>query len=169
MNKARLYFVGDAVLRMRATPVGEIDDNIRKTLDSMESLMRAERGAGLAAPQVGVLLRMIVFAEERDGKVHKAINPKIISRSAKLVVMNEGCLSVQGPGGPVFADVERPESIVMEWADENGAPHREELGGIAARVVQHEVDHLDGILFIDYLSSAKREMVMRKVRKKRPI
>jgi peptide deformylase len=169
MKKLQLCFVGNPVLREKAQPVAVIDDNVRAILAEMEKVMRAERGAGLAAPQVGILSRMLVFMEidGDESVVHRLINPKIISRSESRVVINEACLSVQGPNGPVFADVERPESIVVEWTDENGATQTREFSGFASRAIQHEIDHLDGVLFIDYLSSAKREMVMRKVKKKK--
>ena len=162
-----LRFVGDPCLRERSKPVGKVDAEILRVLEKMEEIMKAEAGAGLAAPQIGVNLRMLIFAYERGGKILKVINPKILARSEKTVVMNEGCFSVQDMDGPVFADVERPESVVAEWADERGCAHKKELSGFAARVIQHEVDHLDGILFIDHLSSAKREMVMRKVKKRK--
>jgi peptide deformylase len=170
-SKLKLVFVGDPILREKSAPVAEVDGEIRAALDEMEQIMRAESGAGLAAPQVGVLKRMLIFMEIRKrgepGIVYKIINPKIVSRSEKTCVIEEGCLSVQGPSGPVFAGVERPESVVVEWTDENGARREKEFGGFAARALLHEIDHLDGILFIDYLSSAKREMVMRKVKKRK--
>jgi peptide deformylase len=170
-NDISLVFVGDPVLREVAAPVEKITDDVRRTLDMMERIMRGESGAGLAAPQVGILKRMLVFMEIKKrgeaGIAHRVINPKILSRSEKKRLMEEGCLSVQGPNGPVFANVERPESIVVEWTDENGERQKKEFGGLAARALLHEIDHLDGVLFIDYLSSAKREMVMRKVRKRK--
>ena len=173
MNDERLdlRFIGDAILREKAAPVERVDDRIRGVLREMEKIMRGESGAGLAAPQVGILLRMLIFLEIKKrgetGIVHKLINPKIIELSEKLCRMEEGCLSVQGPGGPVFADVDRPESAVVEYLDENGEKQTRRLSGFAARAVLHEMDHLDGILFVDYLSSAKREMIMRKTRKRK--
>jgi peptide deformylase len=171
MNDLKLSFIGAPALREKAWPVPEVNGDVRKALDKMERIMRAENGAGLAAPQVGLMLRMLVFVEieKRDDTavVYKMVNPKIISRSASLVDMDEGCLSIQGPDGPVFANVRRPESVVVEWTDTDGTRKRREFSGYASRAVQHEIDHLDGILFIDYLSSAKREMVMRKVKKRK--
>ncbi|MDR1071296.1 MAG: peptide deformylase [Rickettsiales bacterium] len=170
MNKPKLRFVGDAVLREKASPVAEVNGEIRALLDKMEKIMREENGAGLAAPQVGILLRMLVFVDvESRGAAYKIINPKILSKSETLAAIEEGCLSIQGPNGPVFAVVERPETVLVEWTDENGGTRRQEFGGYASRAIQHEMDHLDGILFIDYLSSAKREMVMRKVKKRKNI
>ena len=167
MNDLKLIFIDDAALRGRAAPVEKIDGEILRVLSDMEKILEDESGAGLAAPQVGIPLRMLLFAEQRGGKIFKAINPKILSKSEEKIVMSEGCLSVQGPDGPVFADVERPESVVAEWTDETGAARKKEFSGFAARVLQHEIDHLDGVLFVDYLSSAKREMVMRKVKKRK--
>ncbi|MDR1826417.1 MAG: peptide deformylase [Rickettsiales bacterium] len=167
MNDVRLRFVGDPVLRARADEVSVISADVLNVLSEMENILKREAGAGLAAPQVGVPLRMLVFMAERGGPIFKAINPKIISHGDDSVVMSEGCLSVQGEDGPVFVDLERFESVVVEWIDEVGVRHEEKFSGFAARVMQHEIDHLDGVLFIDYLSSAKREMVMRKVKKKK--
>jgi len=155
---------------MRAFPVSEINGDIRALLDIMEKIMRSESGAGLAAPQIGVLLRVLVFVEIKKGEpgvVYKMINPKIVSKSDFTVSIEEACLSVQGANGPVFVDVMRPESVVVEWTGENGELATKEFGGFAARAVQHELDHLDGVLFIDHLSSVKREMVIRKVKKRK--
>ena len=168
MNRLSLRFIGDMALRERAAPVTEINDEIRNILTDMERVMRAEKGAGLAAPQVGLPLRMLIFSEiENDGMLYKMINPAVLRKSREESIIEEGCLSVQGPGGPVFASVARPSAIEVEWTDENGAARRDMFDGYAARAILHEIDHLDGILFIDYLSSAKREMVMRKVKKRR--
>ncbi|MDR2769857.1 MAG: peptide deformylase [Rickettsiales bacterium] len=169
MEKLKLSFIGNPVLRETAAPVPVVDDSIRGMLGQMEKIMRAESGAGLAAPQVGKPVRALVFIELKKrgeaGTVHKIINPKIIRASEKKCRMEEGCLSIQGTDGPVFADVERPESVEVEYLDEHGQKHAREWSGFAARAVLHEIDHLDGILFIDHLSSAKREMIMRKVKK----
>lgn len=170
-NKFELHFIGDPVLRERANPVVVVDDDTRRQLDEMENLMHHESGAGLAAPQVGILSRMLVFAEmDAHGDkmaIHKMINPEIIQKSENLVCMEEGCLSIQGPNGPVFANVVRPEKVIVKWTDENGNLQERQFDALSSRAVQHEIDHLDGILFIDYLSSAKREMVMRKVKKRK--
>ena len=170
MNKLRLHFVGENILREMAAPVREINDDVRAQLSAMEKLMREESGIGLAAPQVGISKRMLVFIElDETGErknVYKIINPKIVSRSEEFIELEEGCLSVQGPNGPVFAPVSRPKSVTVEWTDENGAHMIRDFDGFAARAIQHEMDHLDGILFIDYLSTVKREMVMKKVKKR---
>ena len=171
MNKLKLTFLGDSVLREVAKPVVKIDDNLRQVLNEMELIMNNERGAGLAGPQVGILQRILVFVDidkyGEKGQVYKVINPSIISKSNKTVSLEEGCLSIQGPDGPVFSNVERPESVVVEWTDENGNHQEKEFSGFSGRAVQHEIDHLDGVLFIDYLSSIKREMVIRKAKKRK--
>ena len=169
MNDLKLRFVGDNVLREKAMPVAFVGDEIRAALSKMEKIMRDNKGAGLAAPQVGLLLRMLVFVdiEQKNGRVCKLVNPKIIRQSDKIKKMEEGCLSILGPDGPVFAEVSRPESVEIEWTDENGKMRSGEFSGYAARAVLHEMDHLDGVLFLDYLNPVKREMVMRKVKKRK--
>ena len=128
--------------------------------------MRDQNGVGLAAPQVGQLKRFLVMMDPDTETVFKMINPKIITRSSDTCTMEEGCLSVLGPDNlPVYANVTRPASVDVEWTDENGRSLAAHMSGLPARIVQHETDHLDGILFIDYLSPVRREMLMRKVRK----
>lgn len=170
MNNLNMLLLGNPLLREKSTPVDVIDDSVLDILDEMARMMDDQNGVGLAAPQVGILKRMLVFREvkgRRDaGITHKVINPKIISTSNESIVISEGCLSVLGIDGPVFADVARPESVVVEWTNENGKLVRKEFDGFPSRVIQHEIDHLDGVLFIDLLSSAKREMVVRKVKKR---
>jgi peptide deformylase len=168
MNNLQMRLCGDLILREKCSPVGRITSEIRESLDEMAAIMDEWKGVGLAAPQVGILRRFLVMMNPDTKEVLKMINPSILSRSEKACVMNEGCLSVLGPDDlPVFADVSRPESVLAEWTDENGVSRKREFSGVSARIVQHEIDHLDGILFIDYLSSTKREMVMRKVRKRK--
>jgi len=160
---------GDSILREVALPVAEITPQIHAMLDRMVAMMNDQNGIGLAAPQVGISQRFLVMKNIRKqgeaGIVLKMINPWIVAKSMDQSVVEEGCLSVLGPGGPVFADVSRPANVIVAWTDETGAQHKQEFTGFAARIVQHEIDHLDGILFIDYLSSTKREMVMNKVKK----
>lgn len=162
----QMKLCGDLVLREKCAPVAEITPEILETLDEMVRMMHAQNGVGLAAPQVGVLQRFLVMIDPDTNTVFKMLNPKIISRSDKICTMEEGCLSVLGPDNlPVYSNVSRPESVVVEWNDENGTHSTAEMSGLPARVVQHETDHLDGVLFIDHLSPVRREMVMRKVRK----
>jgi len=162
----QMKLCGDLILREHCAPVDDITHDILQNMDEMVEMMRAQNGVGLAAPQVGVTKRFLVMMNPEDEQVFKMINPKILSRSDKKVVMEEGCLSVLGGDDlPVYADVARPESVVVEWTDEKGRRQTAEMRGICARIVQHETDHFDGVLFIDYLSPVKREMVMRKVRR----
>jgi len=162
----QMKLCGDPILRTVCTPVEKIDDELLRNLDTMVNMMREQSGVGLAAPQVGITQRFLVMMTPDNEQVFKMINPRILSRSDKSVVMEEGCLSVLGGDNlPVYANVSRPESITVEWTDENGNAQSAEMSGVPARIVQHETDHLDGKLFIDYLSNARREMVMRKVRR----
>lgn len=165
-----MRFCGDMILREKAMPVSEITPDILAALSDMADMMRDARGAGLAAPQVNISKRFIVMMDIKGkgdkGVLIKMINPEIIAKSDEMVIGDEGCLSVLGPdGNPVFADVARHKCVTVKWIDENGAEQAREFSGYSARIAQHEIDHLDGILFIDYLSSAKREMIMNKVKK----
>ena len=164
----QMKLCGDLVLREHCAPVDDITPEILKTMDEMVQMMRDQNGVGLAAPQVGVTKRFLVMMEPDSGKVFKMINPRITNRSPETVIMEEGCLSVLGPDDlPVYANVTRPAVVAVEWTGENGKQYAAEMSGIMARIVQHETDHLDGVLFIDYLPAAKREMVMRKVRRRK--
>ena len=162
----QMKLCGDLVLREKCAPVTEITPDVLDIMNEMVGMMRDQNGVGLAAPQVGQLKRFLVMMDPDTETVFKMINPKIITRSADLCTMEEGCLSVLGPDDlPVYANVTRPAAVDVEWTDENGQQLAAHMSGLPARIVQHETDHLDGILFIDYLSPVRREMVMRKVRK----
>ena len=162
----QMKLCGDPILRTTCAPVDEINDELRATMDAMVAMMREQSGVGLAAPQVGITQRFLVMMTPDDEKIFKMINPRIVSYGDKTCTMEEGCLSVLGGDNlPVYANVTRPESVVVEWTDENGEQMSAEMSGVPARIVQHETDHLDGKLFIDYLSGARREMVMRRVRR----
>ena len=164
----QMKLCGDLVLREKCAPVDAITPEILRNMDEMVKMMSEQNGVGLAAPQVGVLQRFLVMMNPDTNEVFKMINPVIVSRSAETVVMEEGCLSVLGPDGlPVYANVTRPAVVTVEWTDVAGQRCAAEMSGLPARIVQHETDHLDGILFIDYLSPVKREMVMRKVRRRK--
>ena len=164
----QMKLCGDLILREKCSPVDDITNDILKTMDEMVKMMREQNGVGLAAPQVGVTKRFLVMMNPDTGEVFKMINPTITSRSSDMAVIEEGCLSVLGPDDlPVYANVSRPATVTVQWMDENGKNLMAEMSGMMARIVQHETDHLDGILFIDYLPAAKREMVMRKVRRRK--
>ncbi|MCR4917498.1 MAG: peptide deformylase [Alphaproteobacteria bacterium] len=164
----QMKLCGDLVLRQKCEPVDNISADILSAMDEMAKMMAEQNGVGLAAPQVGITKRFLVMMNPDTGEIFKMVNPKITMHSEKTVVMEEGCLSVLGADNlPVFANVVRPESVTVEWFDENGKACAAEMSGLPARIVQHETDHLDGILFVDHLSSVKREMVMRKVRRRK--
>jgi peptide deformylase len=143
----------DPVLRMQAKPVEDFDDDLRRLVERMSTLMIEARGVGLAATQVGILRRLFVFSPE-DDEVAVVVNPVIVHRSDEAEVDDEGCLSLQG----VLAPVERAVSVRIEGKDERGEDVAFDLEGFAARAVQHELDHLDGVLMIDRTTpEARRE------------
>ncbi len=164
----QMKLCGDLVLRTKCAPVSDITPDLLATMDEMVNMMREQNGVGLAAPQVGFLSRFLVMMDPDTETVYRMINPTILSRSDAFCTMEEGCLSVLGNDGlPVYANVSRPKSVTVEWTDENGDKKMAEMSGVPARIVQHETDHLDGKLFIDYLSPVKREMLVRKVKKRK--
>lgn len=161
----------DPRLKTISTPVETIDDDLRAFIKDMFDTMYDAPGIGLAAIQVGVPKRVLVIdlqdKDEDTGKVIRDprvfINPEILEESEELSVYNEGCLSVPEQ----YADVQRPAVIKARWQDEQGKAHEEVLGGLLAICLQHEMDHLEGILFIDHLSKLKRDMVLKKLAKAR--
>lgn len=164
----QMKLCGDVVLRTVCAPVSNIDNDLLATMDEMVKLMCSQNGVGLAAPQVGILSRFLVMMDPDTETVYRMINPKILSYSDEFCTMEEGCLSVLGNDNlPIFANVSRPQSVVVEWTDENGDKKTAQMSGTPARIVQHETDHLDGKLFIDYLSPVRREMVTRKIKKRK--
>ena len=168
MNKLQMKLCGDLVLREKCVPVVDITPELLNTMNEMIKIMESQNGVGLAAPQVGIVQRFLVMMNPDTNEIYRMINPKILSKSDEQCVMEEGCLSVLGADNlPVYANVKRPKSVVVEWTNEHGEKQTAQMTGTPARIVQHETDHLDGILFIDYLSGVKREMVMRKVNRGR--
>ncbi|HEX8484955.1 peptide deformylase [Sphingomonas sp.] len=163
--------VPDPRLRAVSTPVEAVDDDVRRLVADMTDTMYAAHGIGLAAIQVGVEKRVVVIdlqaEEDAEGKPVRVpqayINPEIVSVSDELSVYNEGCLSIPEQ----YAEVERPARCRVRWLDTGGARHEEELDGLLATCMQHEIDHCDGILFIDHVSRLKREMLLRKLAKQR--
>ena len=163
----QMKLCGDLILREKCAPVSDITPDILSTMDEMIKMMSAQNGVGLAAPQVGITKRFLVMMDPDTNVIYRMINPEIVSRSDETCVMEEGCLSVLGPDNlPVYSNVRRPESVDVKWTDEKGKLQSAHFSGTPARIVQHETDHLDGILFIDYLSGVKREMLMRKVKRR---
>ena len=160
----QMKLCGDLVLREKCAPVADITPEILSAMDEMIEMMKSQSGVGLAAPQVGIVQRFLVMMDPDTNEIYRMINPKITHKSEETCVMEEGCLSVLGSDGlPVYSNVRRPVSVSAEWTDEKGNKKSAEFSGTIARIIQHETDHLDGVLFIDYLSGVKREMLMRKV------
>ena len=153
----KLY--GDPVLRQVAAPVREITPEIKRIIGDMTETMWHQVGIGLAAPQVGLSHRIIVMDDSKGG-VEALINPVIESRSG-TIREEEGCLSLPG----IFADVERSRLITVSALDRDGKPFSFEATGLKARVVQHEMDHLDGVLFIDRLPPVTRDRIKKKIQK----
>ncbi|WP_419663944.1 Def: peptide deformylase [Desulfosarcina variabilis str. Montpellier] len=154
----------DKVLKKQTTPVENIDGAMQTLIDNMATTMYAAPGVGLAAPQVGISQSFIVYdiAPKEDGHdLHVLINPRIIESEGEIVSENEGCLSV-----PDFrADVKRNARVLVEGVDRDGNPLRFEAEGMLAIVIQHELDHLGGTLFIDRISALKRNLYKRRVNK----
>jgi len=146
----------DAALRMKAREVTEFDDELVQLVERMQLLMNDAQGVGLAATQVGVLRRVFVFKEEEDGALRAVVNPQFADASPEKETDDEGCLSLQ----EVRVPVERSQRIVLEGKDPTGTDIRYELEGLGARVVQHEVDHLDGVLIIDRTDDEHRKRAL---------
>ena len=171
MTILRILETPDPVLRQISTSVETVDDDTRTLIADMFETMYDAPGIGLAAVQVGVPKRLLVMdlgepAEEGGEPVKEPrvfINPEILSHSDDDVPYSEGCLSVPDQ----YAEVFRPDRIRARWLDEHGASHEQDLDGLLAVCLQHEMDHLEGVLFIDHLSKLKRDMVLKKLAKTR--
>jgi peptide deformylase len=151
----------DAVLRMRAREVEHFDGDLARLADRMGHLMHDARGVGLAATQVGVLQRLFVFQRADDDEVTTVVNPEITSRSSETAVADEGCLSLQG----VLVPVERALAVTLEGRDAAGGPLRLALDEMDARVVQHELDHLDGVLMLERTDDESRKNALAVLRR----
>jgi peptide deformylase len=154
----------DPRLKKKARPVERVDAETRKLMDDMLETMYAAPGIGLAAPQVGVLKRVIVVdiaTEDEEPQPLKMANPELVWVSEEDATYNEGCLSLPEH----YADVVRPAAIRVRYLDENGELRERDADGLLATCIQHEMDHLDGILFVDHISSLKRNMILRKLLK----
>jgi peptide deformylase len=156
--KVRKY--GDPTLRKSATPVGEMTPEVRAIIADMTETMYDEVGIGLAAPQVGIPLRLIVISDEDGRGVQALLNPAIVERGGE-VTGEEGCLSIPG----VFAPVTRAAWVKVEARSVDGKPLTINARGLRARVLQHEIDHLDGVLFIDRVDPMVRDRIKRKIKK----
>lgn len=158
----RIY--GDPILREKAAPIEKIDDEIRRFAEDMIDTMRAGDGIGLAATQVGRLLRLLVIEgdafDERDADARVFINPQILETSDTRAAYEEGCLSIPD----IRADVERSESLRVRYLTPHGIEVTEDADGLFARVLQHEIDHLEGRLFTDHLGAARRNLLAKRLR-----
>jgi peptide deformylase len=164
MSDLKVFVYGSAVLRKKADPIAEITPALQSLADEMLEAMYRENGIGLAAPQVGRSVRLIVVDVAAEGEERKPMvlfNPEIITKNGEAVA-EEGCLSVPG----VWADVKRPESVSVTALDRNGQAIRlENISGMLARCIQHEIDHLDGVLFVDKISATDRTLNENKLKK----
>ena len=152
------------ILRKKSQLVHEVDNNLRKLMDNMLQTMYNAPGIGLAAPQVGILQRIIVIDISKDNEFKKPlffVNPEITWRSEEVETREEGCLSIPG----YYAEVTRSIRCKVNYTDYNGSPQELNANGLLATCIQHEVDHCNGVLFIDYLSKLKKDMIIKKLLK----
>ena len=156
--KVRRY--GDPVLRRRAVPIDAVTPELKRLVDDMTDTMYDEVGIGLAAPQVGHSVRLLVVGDEEGRGVQVLVNP-VITESGGSVTAEEGCLSLPG----IFADVTRAQWVKLEARDLEGRPIAITARGLRSRVFQHEIDHLDGVLFIDRLDPVTRDRIKRRIKK----
>ncbi len=158
MSLLQLHVLGSPVLRQHSAEVKTVDDEVRRLVADLFETMDAARGIGLAANQVGVARRVAVV--DADGDRFALIDPVILETEGRATA-EEGCLSIP----EIYGDVTRPERIVVEALDQDGNRYRKEAIGLKARAIQHEIDHLDGILFLDHLSLLKRQMLLARWRR----
>tara|TARA_R110002167_G_scaffold101195_3_gene263852 strand:+ start:1650 stop:2168 length:519 start_codon:yes stop_codon:yes gene_type:complete len=166
MSRLNIITAPDPRLKVKSEAVGHVDDALRKLLDDMLVTMYEAPGIGLSAIQVGIAKQLItvdVSADEEERQPLFLINPSIVRMSDAGAIYDEGCLSLPNQ----FAEIERPESIVVEYLDREGAAQTLEADGLLSRCIQHEMDHLQGLLFVDHLSLMKRNMILRKLQKQR--
>ena len=164
MSKLEIITIPDPILRKISAPIERIDDDVRRLMDDMLETMYDAPGVGLAAIQVGVPKRLLVLdvADDEEGpKPYFMANPEIVRLGDEMRVHEEGCLSIPD----VQVEIERPGDVVVRFVDRNGEQQELAADGLLATAIQHEVDHLDGKLIIDFMSRLKRDMVIRKFKK----
>ena len=161
----KILLVPNPILRQKALKIDRIEKEDINIANKMMDVMIREPGVGLAANQVGILKQIVTinFEDKEKGKEKKYIlfNPKILSSSKETIVMEEGCLSLPEQ----YADIERPQKITLQYLNEKNKLIKKTVDGYEARILQHEIDHLSGKLFVDYLSSLKRNILIKKVKK----
>lgn len=159
-----LVILPDPILRQLSKPVERIDDDMRRFADDMLETMYDAPGIGLAAIQIGEPRRMVVIdlaKEDQPKEPHVFINPEIVAAGDGISVYEEGCLSIP----EYYAEVERPDTVTVKYLDRDGTEQLMVADGLMATCLQHEIDHLNGVLFIDHISKLKRDMVVRKFKK----
>ena len=162
MTIRKIIIEPDIILRKKSLALEKVDDDLRELMDDMLETMYAAPGIGLAGVQIGILKRLIVIDVSKDNEKKSPlflINPEIISKSRNTSIYEEGCLSLPG----YFAEIERPAECQIEYIDYHGKKKEMKASGLLATCIQHEVDHLNGILFIDYLSKLKKDMIIKKL------
>ena len=166
MTIKKILIEPDSLLRKKSDPLETVDDYARKLMDDMLETMYEAPGIGLAAVQIGIPKRIIVIDVSKDEDKKKPlflVNPEIVFKSKNTSVYEEGCLSLPGQ----FAEIERPAECHLKFIDYEGKQKELKADGLLATCVQHEIDHLDGILFIDYLSKLKKTMIIKKLEKRK--
>ena len=166
MAKKQILTIPDPLLRKVSEPVTSVNTEVKNLMDDMLETMYAAPGIGLAAVQVGVLKRIIVIDLSKDGKKKDPlfiVNPQITFKSEEIISYEEGCLSIPNQ----FAEVKRPSSCKVNFLDYNGKKREINADGLLATCIQHEVDHLNGVLFIDHLSKLKKDIIIKKTKKQR--
>ena len=164
MTILKILTIPDPRLKHKSSNIEVFDKELKTIVKNMyETLYASGNGIGLAAPQVDIRKRIVVIDLNEDGKSSPItfINPRIIKFSDEKFVNQEGCLSVP----EYYADVERAKEVVVEWVDDMGVKYKKTLSGLMSICIQHEIDHLDGILFVDHLSPLKRKMAIQKIKK----
>lgn len=166
MSVKKIVTIPDPILKKKSLPIKNVDSSVKKLMDDMLETMYAAPGIGLAAVQVGVLKRVVVIdlskKEEKKTPLF-FVNPEIISTSDEQVSYEEGCLSIPNQ----FAEIKRPNRCHVKYLDYNGKKKDLKADGLLATCIQHEIDHLNGILFIDYLSKLKKDLILKKVIKQK--
>jgi peptide deformylase len=152
----------DPVLRMKANEVGDFDESVTGLVERMTLLMDEARGVGLAAPQLGVLRRILIYRKAEEGPVVALVNPRVVSTGEEVEAADEGCLSLGA--ATVVVEVERPTAVKIEASSPEGEPVSIEAEGLEARVIQHELDHLDGVLTIDRTTPEQRRAALAQLR-----
>ena len=166
MSRRNIVIEPDPILRKKSVNLEKVDDELRILLDDMLETMYSAPGIGLAAVQIGILKRLIVIDISKDKEKKNPIfliNPEIISKSKNTSIYEEGCLSLPGH----FAEIERPEECQIKYIDYDGKKKEMRANGLLSTCIQHEIDHLNGILFIDYLSKLKKDMIVKKLVKQK--